>query len=158
MIIRFQKYPSFVTSRGFRHWDKFSVVPGDGAFNRGISYLRTVEPVIFTTAGFLNIRLPGFFWSYTQHGNGSFHLNPENGKEYLGVGSDGESMPISEEVAGLAWSLAAFRLLGISSRGLSSRFVFLDKFNELQQVIDNHPASETIYDVFDECDWDARNG
>ena len=128
----------------FKRLSNYSVVPGNGAFKRGSDHIEISESIIIETTSYLNMRVPGQVWSYTLHDNGAFHLNPENGKRYVLEVGNGESQPMSAEAAGMAWSLSAFYLNGISMEG-HAKFVYLDKCYELATVIDMHPEAQVIY-------------
>lgn len=128
----------------FKRLSNYSVVPGNGAFKRGSDHIEISESIIIETASHLNMWVPGQVWAYTLHDNGAFHLNPENGKHYVLAVGNGESLPMSAEAAGMALSLSAFYLNGISMEG-HAKFVYLDKCHELAAVIDMHPESQVIY-------------
>ena len=151
------EFKSFhLTVSGLKRWDKHLVVPGNGAFDRGLGYLRAMEPIIFRTADFLYQRLPGIYWSYRQHANGALYLQPMNIDAYHAIDEDGNQRTISDEAAGMAWSLSSFHLLGRSQRGLA-RSAFLGKFYELQEVITENDEAEDIFAVFYDCNWDSHN-
>lgn len=151
MKISYLTQPRYHTVGGFKQWNKHSVIPGNNALARGLNQLRAAEILIFRTADWLNEMVPGLWWSYDLHNNGSFNLTPINGEEFYHTSPDGESVSISADIAGMAWTLIALRSLSRASVG-HARFVYSDKFYELQEIIAEHEEAEAIFAVFD--DWD----
>ena len=102
-----------------------------------------MEPLIFQLADRITEEVPEVFLLYTLLGDGDCYLHPMICGDITLEDIHGNSISLSPEAAGMAWTAAALYLLSLSDED-PDRYVYLDRHHGLLAKISEHPEKEYI--------------